>query len=101
MRIAEVSQNAVLAGILEERENGFRFTYDPQFKGEPVSLAMPRGKAVWEFSAFPPAFEGLLPEGARLEALLRRRKLDKSDLFGQLMAVGSDVVGSLSFKEVP
>jgi serine/threonine-protein kinase HipA len=101
MRTAQVSQNAVLAGILEERENGFRFTYDPHFNGEDVSLAMPREKAVWDFSKFPPAFEGLLPEGARLEGLLRRRKLDKNDLFGQLMAVGADVVGSLSFKEVP
>ena len=100
MRYARVFQNAVLAGVLEERENGFRFGYDANFRGEPVSLTMPLSQPVWEFIKFPPAFEGLLPEGARLEALLRRKKIDKSDLFGQLMAVGEDVVGSLSFKEV-
>jgi serine/threonine-protein kinase HipA len=37
----------------------------------------------------------LLPEGGQLEALLRIRKLDRQDLFGQLLAVGQDVVGSL------
>jgi len=100
MRSAHVFQNDFLAGVLMEREGGFLFTYDANFKGEPVSLAMPQKRAEWEFTVFPPAFEGLLPEGARLEALLRRRKLDKGDLFGQLMAVGGDVVGSLSFKEV-
>jgi serine/threonine-protein kinase HipA len=50
---------------------------------------------MWEFQSFPAPFEGLLPEGAQLDALLRIRKLDKHDLFGQLLAVGQDVVGSL------
>lgn len=96
MRSALVYQRDELAGILEEREDGgFRFTYEPGFKADPVSLTMPTSQRAWDFPAFPPPFEGLLPEGVRLEALLRRRKLDKSDLFGQLLAVGEDVVGSL------
>jgi serine/threonine-protein kinase HipA len=43
--------------------------------------------------------EGLLPEGPQLEAILRRHKIDRGDCFGQLMAVGKDVVGSLTVEE--
>jgi serine/threonine-protein kinase HipA len=56
---------------------------------------MAKSQAVWNFPDFPAPFEGLLPEGGQLEALLRIRKLDRQDLFGQLLAVGQDVVGSL------
>ena len=65
------------------------------YRGEPVSLTMPTSQPVWDFPHFPAPFEGLLPEGVQLDALLRIRKLDKSDLFGQLLEVGQDVVGSL------
>ena len=48
------------------------------------------------FDTFPPFFDGLLPEGFQLEALLRRRKLDRDDKFGQLIAVGADTVGAVT-----
>ena len=38
---------------------------------------------------FPPPFEGLLPEGAQLEALLRNHKIDRDDAFGKLVVVGA------------
>ncbi len=96
MKLAHIYQQSQLAGVLEARDDGsFRFTYDPTFHGEPVSLTMPTSQRTWEFSSFPAPFEGLLPEGVNLDALLRLRKLDRHDLFGQLLAVGNDVVGSL------
>ena len=58
-------------------------------------------KLPYEFDKFPPVFEGLLPEGMPLEAMLRQNKIDKKDLFKQLVTVGEDVVGSLTIKEVP
>ena len=67
---------------------------DPK-RGANASLTMPTSQPVWDFPHFPAPFEGLLPEGVQLDALLRIRKLDKSDLFGQLLEVGQDVVGSL------
>ena len=101
MKRAEVYQQAALAGVLEELEGGrWRFTYADGYSGEPVSLTMPVTQAVHEFDRFPPAFEGLLPEGMQLEAMLRRYKLDRSDLFGQLIVAGQDLVGSLTVKEV-
>lgn len=101
MKRAEVYQQAGLAGILEELDGGrWRFTYADGYSGEPASLTMPVAKVVHEFDRFPPAFEGLLPEGMQLEAMLRRDKLDRSDLFGQLIVAGQDLVGSLTVKGV-
>lgn len=100
MKIARVYQQKQLAGRLEARDNGsYRFIYEEGFRGEPVSLTMPLTQRVWEFPHFPAPFEGLLPEGVQLDALLRLRKIDRSDLFGQLLAVGHDIVGSLRVEE--
>jgi len=101
MKKAEVYQQGALAGVLEELDGGgWRFTYADSFTGQPVSLTMPVAQVVHEFERFPPAFEGVLPEGSQLEAMLRRYKLDRTDLFGQLMVAGQDLVGSITVKEV-
>lgn len=100
MKTARIFQKNQLAGLLESLDGGgYRFTYEEGYQGEPVSLTMPTKTRVWDFERFPAPFEGLLPEGVQLDALLRQRKLDKSDLFGQLIAVGADVVGSLKIEE--
>lgn len=101
MRKAQIYQQAALAGIVEEVEIGrWRFTYADGFAGEPVSQTMPVSQSIHEFDRFPPVFEGLLPEGIQLEAMLRRCKLDRADLFGQLITAGQDLVGSLTVKEI-
>jgi serine/threonine-protein kinase HipA len=101
MKKAGVYQQGKFAGTLEELDrNHYRFVYAPGYDGEPVSLAMPVREAAYEFDKFPPVFEGLLPEGVQLEALLRLYKIDKGDLFQQLLVVGEDVVGSLTVREL-
>jgi serine/threonine-protein kinase HipA len=35
-----------------------------------------------------------------LEGLLRQKKIDRSDLFFQLVAVGGDLVGAVTVEEV-
>ncbi len=101
MRKAAIYQQGALSGVLEELDGGrWQFTYDGGYSGEPVSLTMPVAQAVHAFARFPPAFEGLLPEGIQLEAMLRRCKLDRTDLFGQLIVAGQDLVGSLTVKEL-
>lgn len=102
MKLARIYQQNQLAGLLEARDDGtYRFAYDAAFHGEPVSLTMPTSQREWEFPGFPAPFEGLLPEGFQLDALLRLRKLDRNDLFSQLLAVGRDVVGSLRIEAAP
>ena len=100
MRKAEIYQQGRLAGVLEELDqNRYRLNYASGYRGEPISLALPVREAPYEFDKLPPVFEGLLPEGLQLEALLRQYKVDKKDMFKQLLIVGEDVVGSLTVKE--
>ena len=54
----------------------------------------------YSFNNFPPFFKGLLPEGIQLEGLLKIRKIDKDDLFSQLMAVGNELIGVVTVKEI-
>lgn len=101
MRKAYVSVSGVNAGILEELPGGkYQFTYADDYHGAPVSLTMPLTKNTYEFAEFPHFFEGLLPEGIMLEALLRKYKIDKNDYFGQLIIVGQDVVGAVTIEEL-
>jgi serine/threonine-protein kinase HipA len=101
MRKAQVSIHGINAGILEELEDKtYRFSYFADYQGPPVSLTMPLKNKVYDFNAFPPFFEGLLPEGIMLEALLRKYKIDRNDYFGQLIIVGQDVVGAVSIGEI-
>ena len=99
MRKAIISVNNIQAGILAELVDGkYQFTYLDDYHSAPVSLTLPTAKRIYDFDQFPPFFEGLLPEGIMLEALLRKYKLDRNDYFGQLILVGQDVVGAVTIK---
>ena len=101
MRRARVAMLGEAAGTLEERESArWIFRYDPDYEGPPVSLTMPVAEREHRFDTFPPFFEGLLPEGEMLEGLLRQQKIDRRDLFSQLLAVGADTVGAVTVMEV-
>jgi len=65
MRTAKVYMHNKLAGYLTEIEKNkkFKFSYDDNYKGEPISLRMPVELKEFNFNAFPPFFDGLLPEG--------------------------------------
>lgn len=103
MRKAKVLVNATEAGILEETKRGeeYVFRYGEDYHGAPVSLTMPTVKREYRFNRFPPFFDGVLPEGVMLESLLRQKKIDRNDLFSQLLAVGDDLVGSVTVEEMP
>lgn len=98
MRTADVFVHDRLAGRLVEEAPGraYTFAYAPGYDGPPVSLTMPVREAPYRFDRFPPFFDGLLPEGWQLEALLKRAKLDRPDRMGQLLAVGADTVGAVT-----
>jgi serine/threonine-protein kinase HipA len=102
MRKAEIFMHGVAAGHLEETAAGgaYCFKYHPGYKGPPISLTMPIEEKTFEFDGFPPFFEGLLPEGMMLESLLKKRKLDRHDYFGQLVTLGADLVGAVTVVEI-
>lgn len=100
LRKAKVFSHNRLAGILyEESDHSFYFEYLEEYKGPPISLTMPRREKSFHFSSFPPFFEGLLPEGKRLENLLRSYKINRNDYFSILILTGTDLVGAVSVEE--
>ena len=102
MRTAKVFVNGEEAGKLKELDFGrkYHFEYNAGYNGKPVSLTMPISLTGYEFDSFPPFFDGLLPEGYQLEGLLKFRKIDRNDCFSQLLAVGDDLVGDVTVKEI-
>ncbi len=102
MRKAKVYMHTKLAGYLTEVEKNkkYKFSYDDNFKGNPISLTMPVKIKEFYFNSFPPFFDGLLPEGIQLDGLLRIKKIDRDDYFSQLMATGADLVGAVSVEEM-
>ena len=102
MRSAKILVNGQEAAILTELDFGkkYSFEYIDGYSGTPVSLTLPVRKMVYEFDSFPPFFDGLLPEGYQLEGLLKFGKIDRNDFFSQLVAVGDDLVGNTSVKEI-
>lgn len=100
MRKAAVFVGDALAGYLIEDDTQYIFEYMEGYAGQSVSLTMPLAKRKFLFETFPPFFDGLLPEGQQLEGLLRQHKVDRTDYFSQLMAVGNDLVGTVTVKEI-
>jgi serine/threonine-protein kinase HipA len=103
MRRIEIFMHGVSAGYLDELTPGtaYRFVYHDTYAGPPISLALPVEKHRFEFDRFPFFFDGLMPEGILLDALLRIRKIDRDDLMSQLAAVGNDMVGAVTAREIP
>jgi serine/threonine-protein kinase HipA len=102
MRKARVFVKGIEAGILTEYTAGkeYSFEYLEDYEGLEVSRTMLTDQKNYQFEKFPPFFEGLLPEGLQLEGLLKIKKIDKDDLFSQLMAVGDELVGVVTVKEM-
>ena len=100
MRKAEVYVHDILAAFLVETDSKeYELNYLETYQGPPVSLTLPISQRQYDFEKFPAFFDGVLPEGPLLEALLRRAKLDRDDYFSQIVTVGSDLVGAVTVKE--
>ncbi len=102
MKKAKIYVKGVEAGTLTELQQGkdYLFEYLDGYEGLEVSRTMPKNIKVYKFDKFPPFFDGLLPEGIQLDGLLKIKKIDRSDHFSQLIAVGDDMVGAVTVKEI-
>ncbi len=102
MKRANVYVHGLPVGVLEEHSiaGPWKFVYHSEYNGPPVSLTLPVDRQTYDFQTFPAFFEGLLPEGMQLEALLRIRKIDRNDLFSQLTTIGADPVGAVTVEDV-
>ncbi|NOX47482.1 MAG: toxin HipA [Chlorobi bacterium] len=102
MRKSKVFVSGLQAGFLVEMEQGkeYYFEYLPGYSGQAVSLTMPVSQQKYVFGIFPPFFDGLLPEGWQLDALLKNKKIDRHDYFSQLINVGKDMVGNVTLEKI-
>ncbi|HKJ44613.1 MAG TPA: HipA N-terminal domain-containing protein, partial [Balneolales bacterium] len=89
------------AGILSESDDReyYTFEYLKDYDGPPLSVALPVSEESYRYKIFPPFFEGLLPEGTNLEALLGHQNIDRNDYFTQLITVGTNLVGAVTVEE--
>ncbi|MCX6326170.1 MAG: HipA N-terminal domain-containing protein [Bacteroidia bacterium] len=102
MRKAKVFVKGNEAGLLSEINpgNNYRFEYLDGYNGLEISRTMQLDQREFNFNEFPPFFDGLLPEGYQLEGLLKIKKIDRKDCFSQLLAVGEELIGVVTVKEI-
>ena len=104
MRKANIFFRDSLAGILEEIDTGYRFTYDSQYleqpTSEPVSLTMPLREQPYDSNILHPFFDGLIPEGWLLDVALRNSDISQLDRMGLLLLCCKDCIGAVSVQPI-
>ena len=90
------------AGVIEEIEGGYRFTYDSEFikKNISISVSLPAKQKVYESLNLFPFFAGLLPEGWYLDMVTKKLKIDKQNAFALLLATCGETIGAVTVKEL-
>ncbi|MFA7368958.1 MAG: HipA N-terminal domain-containing protein [Kiritimatiellales bacterium] len=100
MRRAEIYLFNRPAGILEEHDQGYRFSYSSEYVSSagamPVSLSLPLQHEPYEDKRLFPFFDGLIPEGWLLDLAEKTWKLDPRDRMGLLLACCRDCIGAVS-----
>lgn len=101
MKRAKIFIDGKLTGHLVEwkKNHRYEFIYLQEYDGPSISLTMPLTQRVYSFDRFPPFFDGFLPEGLMLDALLQKAKLDRDDRFEQLLRVGGELVGNITVEK--
>jgi serine/threonine-protein kinase HipA len=97
---ASVYKQDVLAGVITRAETGNSFQYTNSYieaGGPAVASTLPvRARPFVSGSgSLPPFFTGLLPEGARLDAVIAAVGTSADDELSLLLAVGADTVGDV------
>jgi serine/threonine-protein kinase HipA len=103
MRKLRVYYQDRLAGVLEETDEGYRFSYTADWieNGQrPISLTLPLRREPWESRTLFAFFDGLIPEGWLLELGTRNWKLDPKDRFALLGAFCRDTIGAVGVEPV-
>lgn len=91
-------------GELIQRGTEYTFQYDPDYLSTPhpqaISFSLPIQKEPFEFKTFPPFFDNLLPEGWLSDIVTAKFKIDRTDKFALLCALGQDGIGAVSVQPI-
>ena len=100
-RKADVFYDNRLAGIVEETDGGYRFTYDPGYlkTGKAISLSLPLQAEPFESATLFSFFAGMNSEGWYRDIVCATRKIDRTDEFGILLVTGEGTIGAVTVRE--
>jgi len=91
------------AGVLEETDEGYSFSYDPDYiKSEnavEVSLTLPIQNESFTSRTLFSFFDGIIPEGWLLNVVTRNWKIPENDRFAVLLVACKDPIGNVSIEE--
>ncbi len=99
--VADVFKRDVLAGRLRRMTDHVEFAYEPGYLragGRRVASTLPVRREPYRTpgGAVPAFFAGLLPEGARLQAIISGAKTSADDEMSLLLVVAGDAVGDVT-----
>jgi serine/threonine-protein kinase HipA len=90
----------IFAGIIEQSEGLYSFTYNEDYLNipnvKPVSLTLPLQSKPFEHKTMIPFFDGLIPEGWLLEIISENWKIDRRDRMSLLLLACKDCIGCVS-----
>ena len=98
---ADVYKSGRLAGMLRRDGDDVEFSYAEEYVADPalpaVAVTLPKdvGAVRATAGAVPPFFAGLLPEGARLQAVTAGARTSVDDHLTLLLVVGADAIGDV------
>ena len=90
------------AGIIEETEDGYSFSYTSEYLQHPdavaASITLPLRDDAYEAAILFPFFDGLIPEGWLLDAVSHNWKINANDRFGLLLLACKDCIGDVCIR---
>jgi len=88
------------AGILAETDEGYEFSYDPDYllkkNRKPISLTLPLTVNKYQSNVLFPFFDGLIPEGWLLDLATTHWKVKSNDRFELLLLACRDAIGAVT-----
>lgn len=104
MRQANVYYKNQLAGVLTENDEGYEFSYLPNYllvsNAKPVSLTLPLQEQAFKSSVLFPFFDGLIPEGWLLDVAMRNMDVSILDRMSLLLVCCKDCIGAVSIESI-
>ncbi len=99
-RSADIFFNDIFAGVLQETDEGYMFSYDETYlnglDSVAVSLTLPLQQKPFCDRVMFSFFDGLIPEGWLLNLAHKSWKIDIRDRMGLLLACCRDCIGMVS-----
>ena len=90
------------AGIIEETEDGYSFSYTSEYLQRPdavaASITLPLRDDEYEATILFPFFDGLIPEGWLLDVVSHNWKINANDRFGLLLLACKDCIGDVCIR---